>query len=492
MKKMKMDKYLFIAFGLVFLSVFALFKKEYATDTYWVYSFGLPGIKETMFTNGRYIPGLFAALLNCLNFSISSFYYTSFLMSIIFMSFAVYVLYTILSKHISKYKSILISFISVFNLAAIEYFLFIEKGTFAFSIFMSVLAVKFFTMFLQGKRWLIFFAFLSLILSALTYQIIPGLFIVLSLPFIVIYSKSLKSFIVNNVLAVSIYGSGTLLNYSLVKLTQDNQRLGNGIHISNIFKFYSFGTFKIQYILSFIGVFALIIVCVLSVRYLLFKERLCKKSILCCAKYIYLFLGVMAVTVLPFVFIRPEEVWFMFRVAYPIFSLPGTLLILIFFQPNSDFNTEPNKAGKLLSKLCIIAIIGFVVISLLFFNAMTFSRLKNNELDEEVFNLIYSEIENYEAETNNKITTITVYYDKNLTHVNPGVLSFGDCNVRAFSRNWSDVNIFSALSGRSFKRTYDEKLMNKDYNEYFSSKDWDSFSKDQLIFDGNTLHMCVY
>ena len=30
------------------------------------------------------------------------------------------------------------------------------------------------------------------------------------------------------------------------------------------------------------------------------------------------------------------------------------------------------------------------------------------------------------------------------------------------------------------------------YTDYFSKKNWDHLSQEQLIFDGDTLHVCVY
>lgn len=492
MQIIKKHKYFFVALGLVLLSVFALFKMEYATDTYCAYSIKLSGIRDAMYTNGRYITGLFAELFSKNNWSITSFYYTSYILSLIFMTFAVYNVYTILKQHTSNIKSILISFISVFNLASIEYFLFMEKGAFAFSIFSATLAFKFFVSFMQGKKWYLPFAYVCLILSALTYQIIPGIFIALSLPFIVLYSKSAKSFIINNLIAISIYGSGTILDYTIVRLTQQNERLGSGFHLSNIIKFYSFGFGETFAVLLFIGAIVLVSACVLIARFLLFKERPCKKSILFCAKYIYITLGVMAVTVLPFVFTNPSEVWFMFRVAYPLFSMPGVLLMGIFIQPNAESIIQSNKLCKILSKCCVLASFAMVVVSLCFFNAMTFSRLKTNEEDKKLYNLIYAEIEKYEQETNIQVTKVIVYEDSNLTIVYPGVLSFGDCNVRAYSKPWSDVAVLMTFSGRTFIRNWDENKLNEEYKQYFSSQNWDYFSPEQLIFDKDTLHICSY
>ena len=487
MKFLEKHKFLFFSFAFTLACVFPLFKMEYATDTYCAYGIALSGIGDAMFTNGRYITGLFAYLFYHLNLSIPAFYFTSFILAIIFMSFAIYTLYTVLREHMSRWLGFLIAFVSVFNLAGIEYFLFLEKGAFAFSIFMAILALKCFVGFLQGKKYQIVLSFLFLILSALTYQIIPGVFVTLCVVFIVKYSKSAKSFIINNILAVCIYGSGTISDYLIVRLTQNNQRVDSAMHLSNIFKFYSFNTMKIGFAFLYLIIFVLSLVLFFAIRHFAYKERPCKSSVLIYSKYLYIVLGAMAVTVLPFVFVKPNEVWFMFRVAYPIFSLPGAIFIALFYQLNDSGNESKKKA--FVSKIILISIIS---ISVIFFNVLNFSRLINNEKDEELFNTIYSEIEAYEQKSSTKITRITIYYDKNLTHVNPNVLHIGDCNLRAYSRHWSDVNLFVALSGRGFIRTYDNKLINQEYKSYFLSQDWDCYSDEQLIFDGDTLHLCIY
>lgn len=486
MALMKRWKYLLLSFGAVLICVFALFKMEYATDTYCAYGMTLEGIGDGMFKNGRYITGLFAHLFYSFNWSIVAFYYTSFILSIIFMSLAIYTLFTMLRDNMSRLLAFFIAFISVFNIGAIEYFLFLEKGAFAFSILMAILALKCFVEFLKGKKWVISLSFVFLILSALTYQIIPGVFVALCVAFIAKYSTSVKSFIINNLLAVCVYGSGTILDYMLVRLTQENERVGSGIHISNIFKFYSFNTMHYGFIFLYFGIFALSVLLFFGIRYLSLKERPCKSSLLIYSKYLYVVLGAMAVTVLPFVFVRPEEVWFMLRVAYPIFSIPGSVLILLYLSV--DRKNESKKS----TRVGIIITASIISLCVVFFNTLTFSRLANNKADHELYNTIYSEILEYERESSRTIKRITIYYDSSLTHTNPNLLSFGDCNLRAFARHWSDVNIFVALSGREFIRTYDNRLINQEYKSYFLSQNWDSYSYEQLIFDGDTLHLCIY
>lgn len=478
----------FIILGIVLLCVFPLFKMEFSTDTYKAYTIGLGGVAKTMFLNGRYVTGLFALAFYNMNASIENFYYASFVLSFIFMSLAIYALFTVLRDNMSKRLSLFISFISVFNVCAIEYFLFIEKGAFCFSILMAILALKYFVLFLQGKKIYLFLSFICLILSSITYQIIPGIFITLALPFIIKYSKSVRTFVINNLFAALIYGSGTGIDYLIVKLTQDNTRVGSGVHLSNIIKFYSFCTNNFAFIFLYIG----LIGASLGIFALVNKKRsgkyLTKDSFLVYAKYFYIILGTMAVTVLPFVFTDPNEVWIMFRVIYPFGALPGAILIMKSYK--KDYEVKEEAKGKINKKAIIL--LSFLLVHIVFFQAMVFSRLKNNDADYQQFEAIYGEIVKYENESGKRVSTIVIYNDSRLTNSNPGVLVIGDCNVRALSRHWSDVNMINALSGRWFTRSENESDINAEYKEYFLSQSWDSFSKEQLIFDGSTLHLCIY
>ncbi len=484
----KSNKYIFFSIGAVLLCVFSLFKMEYSTDTYIVYTISLAGVGGTMFLNGRFITGLFAYLFHNLGSSVETFYYASFILSVIFMSFAIYNLFCVLKEKMSELTAFLISFVTVFNVCAIEYFLFIEKGTFCFSIFTAILALRFFVGFLKGKRYYIAFSLLFFALSALTYQIIPGIFVCLAVVFIVKYSKSLKEFLLNNLCGMSVYGFGMGLDYVLLKLTQDNKRAGSGINLSNAWKVLSFCTYHYGFIFLYIGALVISLSLFFYVRYKKSGEKPCKSSLIIYLKYLYVILGATAALVAPFLFTNPNEVWLMFRVIYPIGALPGAIMIMQCYKVKRNAECEGSE-GK--SKKSIIALICICSVLVIFFNVLCFGRLINNEADEKLCLDIYEEIENYEKETGKKITTIAIYYDSQITQRNPYVLMIGDCNVRAFSRFWSDVPIFVTLTGRWFNEL-DQSKLNQQYKEYFQNQNWDGYCSEQLIFDGSVLHLCIY
>ena len=128
------------------------------------------------------------------------------------------------------------------------------------------------------------------------------------------------------------------------------------------------------------------------------------------------------------------------------------------------------------------------VAELIFCQTVVIGRLVNNRTDERLCEQIAEMIENYEDGSGEQIKQICIYYDSAITKRNPGVLKIGDSNVRAFSKTWSDVEHMNVILGRDFA----ECAQNPEYAAYFASQNWDAFSGDQLIFDGETLHLCVY
>ena len=69
-----------------------------------------------------------------------------------------------------------------------------------------------------------------------------------------------------------------------------------------------------------------------------------------------------------------------------------------------------------------------------------------------------------------------------------GIFESGDINCSAFSRYWSDVNIINYYNNRKFKRINNDKTI----KENFQKCDWNEFNTEQLVFIGNTLHLCIF
>ena len=97
-------------------------------------------------------------------------------------------------------------------------------------------------------------------------------------------------------------------------------------------------------------------------------------------------------------------------------------------------------------------------------------------------------IQEYEEETGNKIDSIAIYKDAIPQYVYPGLKASGDMNIKAYSADWCVSRILKLYTNRDFK------VINNDTNkkEEFSQKNWDYFSKEQVIFENNVMHLCIF
>ncbi len=474
----------------VLICVFPLFKFEYSTDTYhFALHPGLDGIIEAMRYNGRIISMLGAMLLDKINVSFTAFYYVSFIMSIIFSTLSITTLYKMLKGHISRNLAFFIAIITILNPLSFEHFLFIEKGFFAFAIFMAVLSAKFFLLFLQGKKGYLILSYIFLTLCAFTYQALPAAFVALAVAFIVIYSKNVKSFISNTAIAASVYGFATFMIFIAMKIFDLAKRAGVGFNLKNIYKFLTFGLGKPYLLLVYVLVFTALFLSVF-----ISSKRACgafftKESTLAFFKYAFVIVATVIATSAPCPFSKPEDVWFTPRFAYSVGLLVGTIPILHFFKPekvDKNLNDEKLFTKDTYKKSLVMLSALFIIMSV--FHSFYFSRHITNASDKKDAMIIQEKIAEYENETGIEIKKISIYYDKNSSDGYSGTVFLPNCNVRALSRKWCDVAHLSLFHERSYKKVDN----NKDCKEYFSSRDWDKFENDSFIFENDTLHLCVY
>ena len=135
-----------------------------------------------------------------------------------------------------------------------------------------------------------------------------------------------------------------------------------------------------------------------------------------------------------------------------------------------------------MTKLCFLLAIFIQIFS---FNKIFVSCYKTNQTDRYIAQIVQDRISQYQNKTGKKITTISFYKDGKKGW---GYSGISKLSPRAFDTDWSDLNSLILNTGRKFKKG----KPNQQIKKYFSEKNWDVFSDDQLIFDGETLHFCIY
>ena len=483
-----------LGFSLLAVLLFCLpfFKMEYATDTYTMIQVGYRAFGDSMFQNGRLVTGAALYLFDLFQPDIACFYYVSFALAILFAWLAVTAMTNLLLKRFPFKIAFPMAFLTVLNPLSVEYFLFIEKGYFMLAICMSVLALVFFTEALEGRYRRLPLSYLCLTVSAFTYQPLPGLFAVLAVPFALLHAKSFGRLVKSLLLAISIYGFGAFLNFLFIKLVGGSARAGDGIYFSNLWHSYLLAgptVTPLSYLLFFT---VLLLACIGSVKKKGYKA-FSKQTFALFGACAVTFAAALTVTFIPFLFTDPSAVWFPCRIIYPIGTLIGTLPLLFYATERkpekprwfSVFFRKPKPAPRQGSRALTV----LLLCSYIFFQVVMVGRLCNNMADHALCREIGGYIDEYESATGNKITSVSIYYDTKLSKYNPGVLFLGDSNVRAFSKEWSDVAHMNVVLGRSFEKAPCSETV---YAQFFADQSWDSFHRDQLVFEGNTLHLCVY
>jgi hypothetical protein len=123
------------------------------------------------------------------------------------------------------------------------------------------------------------------------------------------------------------------------------------------------------------------------------------------------------------------------------------------------------------------------------FNKVYIDKYKLNFADKLRAEYVGQAISEYQENSRNVITKIAVYNDANVADpCYPDLYNNGDLVVSSFNTSWSNINALNYYLDTQFEKVdCDEQ-----YIEYFSNFDWECLSKEQLVFEGDTLHLCIY
>ena len=130
----------------------------------------------------------------------------------------------------------------------------------------------------------------------------------------------------------------------------------------------------------------------------------------------------------------------------------------------------------------------FLLIQFVYFTLFTIDNHKVNFEDKLVAKQIEQIINNYEQQTGNTITKISIYSDSNPNYTYDNIKTSKDMNVKAFFHDWSTIAILEFYLNRDFESVSN----NEDFSNEFSQNDWNYFDPKQIILDNDTLHLCSY
>lgn len=326
-------------------------------------------------------------------------------------------------------------------------------------------------------------ALLTSTLTAFTYQGVIALFVILSIPFAYKYAPNLLNYIKNLFLIGISYGGALLLCMCAFKFWFQGTRINVDIKLLENLKsviiqlrFVFLYTFAMLPKYFWLGILSFIIA--ISIILSLTNKHKIQKLLHICVMII-------AACVLPTATIIQGSGWMAMRIIYPFASITGTLIIDIYLN-NPSYNC---KVWKVLDKAVVIAILILLTGQYLAFENIYIDKYKVNFGDELRVDYIGQAIAEYQKRTGNEITQIAFYEDSDMIYPTyPNLYYEGDLVVSSFYADWSRIYSINYYLGTD----YIAVESNQKYINYFKQKDWSCLSQEQLIFDGDTLHLCVY
>ena len=483
LKKILKNRELLIYAAITVIFFGVLFKIEYATDTYATFSFSIKELCNQFVSCGRFFIVLTGSLLKILNLNDNVCYFISFIFAIVCMVISQYKLYNIIKEDIKcNGLRIIIPTLIILNVFSIELFLFIEKGIMIFSVLMCICALEdIIKLFEKDEKKYIVYALIYMLFANFSYQGVTGIFIAISIIYILKYSKTIKEFLKNNIIVAFIYGFPALVDYILIKILTVGSRVSGEIIWLDSLKKIIKGTVNMvgttyNLLPNYLYLGLLTTIILILLLQIIAKNN---KKIIEILKIVYIFTGVMVVTVIPQIMQNTDFIWLVPRSTYSFAALYGILVLYLLM--NYDVYTFIKKFIFALS-------IVLIVFQLYSFNRISIDRYKVNVLDYEITKKVCEYIDEYEFQTGNKIEKIALYKDQSPEYSYSGIFTNGDINIKAFAKDWSILYIINYY--------YDRMLIpvqiDEEKQEEFNKINWTTFDSKQIIFEDNTLHLCMY
>lgn len=461
---------------------------SFAADTYTTFAEGFyrRGIDMTM-RNGRPIIGLIYELHHLSGLSNESFYYISSVLALIFLGLSIYIYQGILEKYgIDENVRILLAFAGIANIFIIEYFTFIEKCGFMLSILFEVIGVYWIEKYFSEKKKKFFWlAVLAITAAVFTYQCTIAVFVVLSIPFAMRNAEHFKNYLGNGFVIGMAYIIPAAAELAAIKFVFHSARFVQDADYLETLKsvllricWYGITTFDILPWGLFLAI-ALVIFAALIVW-----SAACQRS---SWRIFDACMIVFAACIFSTTAQLQGSGYFAVRTVYPLASIPAALAIDLFVnKEDAPVNESKKKRVQYIS----LAAVAVLLISQYFsFNKIYIDKYRVNALDQFRYAYIYQEILDYQEAEGTEIKQIAFYTDAERSIPQyANLFKTGDLVISAFTTSWSDINAMNYYLQTNYQKIDPVEK----YTVYFAGKNWSRLSDEQLIFDGDTLHICVY
>lgn len=485
---------IFILFAMIsfaYIICFNFLKPHFPLDAYYISAYGYSPYIPTFLASNRMFCALLFKLWIALDISLKKEMIIMGIVLTFVMTISWFILYKCVMKLIKKENSIVYnilivaaSFLVVFNFCTAEGLLFIEDATMPLGVFCSILGA---CMLITNKKIRYIISLILITIASILYQGTVGIFVLLALVLIAIKNKGNIKLIVKDTIIIGlIYCFVMIFNFVGVKIwsnilnyqSREFEFPSISIIINTILNYgkklliYNCGIGPKYWYLS-----TLLIISIIFVINIVIK----KKDYFEIFEYFVLITLSVLIPIIP-VIVTPVEVQYLEpRMVMCFGSVIGILTIFLVSVSRID------KNKILLFILTTIAILNFIGNSIYMIVAST-ATLNVNRIEKIIAEQIINEIDEYEKKTKNEIKGIGIAYDKNYTMYYNGEPQLICFNVRGFGTSWAIKEIITTYSGKEYK----DVTVPENVKEEFLKKDWDTYNKEQLVFDGENLYICIF
>ncbi len=440
--------------------------------------------------DGRILNMLIMFALHRISFEF--FYYASLVISMVLITistyrFATFLVWTLERKQKNGFRTshiILISIIScitIANMFSAEFFLYIDMTVaFTLAILLSVEAsVRYNFALLERGAIRCYSALLFLLPVSFLYETISTLFIALTVPFIMYSAESFSDYLKKQIVAGVYYSLPLLIKTAFTRLyiVSDRGNFDQPSLLETVRAYTPNGDSPDIYIVERItfGMVGYVLLSLLVICMLVFFVIRSKRYIEL-IKGIYIAFVICLSGLVPYVLRLTND--YKPRIYYPLGAFIGVFVVYGFLIGGFDA-FRIRKINILFSVITV-----FVGIQWLSFLQMYVDCYITNYEDKYISEMIGEVIDKYENETGNEVSKAVFYEDAHKTKYS----NIGWClTQRAFS-GWTETQTLNYYLNTNFVTgEYKDSLA-----EQFSTKDWDTFSSDQIVIIGDTAHICGY
>lgn len=462
----------------ILLFMGTLLPYNYPSDIYNIIILGFKGYANTWFmTSGRTICSIVFYLFDYFNISLKSGIVILKILSIVISSSTIYIFYNLII-HVTNIKNkkleyfILFPIILIFiNYSSYEYFYYTESAIMWLGLLMVVLALKVFLNNGKNKYLKIFFC---LFLAINCYQAtilfyIPGLFLQLLLQK-KDYKVITKELFYNSLIVLINLVLGYIIVITARYFIDFEPFQSVVLHISIINYLRRFIYLIILFYGSFPNLVVLIVLLIVTM-YLVLEIKEKRIRIIVNLLLIWL-IGLAEVLTL----VELTSFYAADRIIFSYVSSMGMVLVYALSISNR--------------KLIFVSISVLLLISqIINSNSISIDSRKTREEDKVYGKIISEMVKEYEEKNNIKLKKIEYCFDNSPTRGYKGLRKTTEPTCRGFCGSWIMDNIFNYYcKNHNFTKKYNQGI----YRTKFKSKEWDEFSKEQIIFENDTIYFCIY